>query len=177
MHETMGNQQEVSNKELGWLSGIINCKGRYSIAFNKQDKKVRCDLSLSLNQCSPSMVERFVTITNKLGVNPKLASKPLQGNQNYTEYKITIVRMKHLRILNEKIIPHMVGDNLAQAVLMNQFIERRERYSSQEKRINTNIADDPESVELAISLSKETESLIPKDVAHVLRDYPLRSTR
>lgn len=179
----MGNQQELSNvckTDLAWLAGMFNGDGCFSLTFAiRANNNVKCDLSLTLTQCDPSIIEEATRIMNMLEVNPGISQYQPGKEGNRIKYNLRITKMAHIAKVIDAICCYMIGDKLAQAKLMRRYIERRIKYADSTKRQNgASIIHDNESVNIAKQFYALRESIghsgIPKHVADVLNDYPAR---
>ena len=183
MDETMGNQQEVgviAEADVAWLAGMLNGDGCYSLTFVKRkNQNLKCEISLTLTQCDPSVIERATCIVGMMGINPSIVEYPPSGAGIRMKYNFRINKMAHIAIIIDAISPFMVGDKLAQAKLMRRYISRRVFYSDHSKRQSgASILDDKEAIEIATQFHALRKSSgykgLPKHITDVLNDYPAR---
>lgn len=179
MNETMGNQQEGSKPsdiELAWLAGLLNGDGCFSLTFRVRKETLKCDLSLTLTQCDPSLIEKSTDILNRLGVNPGITEYPPSGAGVRTKWNLRLSKMAYIGTVIDAIVPFMAGEKLAQAKLMKRYIDRRTEYVNPGNRRwkGGEIANDQESIAIAREFYKARRLEVPKEIATVLNDYPAR---
>lgn len=169
----MGNQQEVSEVQLAWLAGLLNGDGCFSLTFRRRDGRLKCDLSLTLTQCDPAIVERADDLINKLGVTPGISEYEPSGAGIRTKWNMRISKMAHILAVIDAVLPYMVGEKSAQAKLMKRYIERRLPFTDHSMRVSAGkLEDDRESIEIASDFYKARRLDVPQELAQVLRDYP-----
>lgn len=179
MNETMGDQQEgnqLKETDLAWLAGMFNGDGCFSLKFRVRSGTIKCDLSLTLTQCDPSVIERAVNILDDLGINPGISEYEPSGAGIHTKYNVRISRMAHISRVIDAILPFMVGNKSAQAGLMKRYIDRRIEYSDPAKRKANAVQDDKEALRIAKQFYHVKRQELPAEVDAVLNDYPTRST-
>ena len=181
MDQAMGNQQEVgvvAEADAAWLAGMLNGDGCFSLTFaTRKSGNIKCDISLTLTQCDPSLIEKTTCILGTLGINPSISEYPPSGAGIRTKYNLRINRMSHIAVVIDAISAFMVGEKLAQAKLMRRYIARRAIYSDPTKRQSgASILDDKEAIEIATqfnALRKPADYKgLPKHITDVLNDYP-----
>lgn len=177
MDNTMGNQQEGSKPndvELAWFAGLLNGDGCFSLKFRMRGETLKCDISLTLTQCDPVLVEKATDLLNRLGVNPHLSEYEPSGAGVRTKWHVRLTKMSHIGIVIDAIVPFMIGEKEAQAKLMKRYIDRRMEYVNPGNRRweGGEIANDRPSLQIAREFYKVRRLEVPKEIATVLNDYP-----
>jgi len=172
--ETMGNQQEVSEIELAWLAGMLNGDGCFSLTFRSRNGKLKCDMSLTITQCDPGVIDKADELFNKIGITPGISEYAASGAGVRTKWNLRISKMAHIHRVIEAIIPYMIGEKAAQANLMKRYLDRRLPYADPALRRwkGGEIENDIESLKIAADFYKVRRLGMPKELAQVLRDYP-----
>lgn len=117
----MGNQQ-ATQTELAWLSGIIDGEGSLTMSYTKEKKAYTP--SLTIANTNELMISVIVDILNKLGCSFYI-NKKTQGHLGSKDvWYIQIRRFETLKVLLEKVIPYMVSKQ-AQAKLILRFVNLR----------------------------------------------------
>jgi hypothetical protein len=146
----MGNQQEVGrNLELAWLAGMLNGDGCFSLTIVTRKEHIKCELSLTLTQCDPCLIEKTTSILEWLGVNPAIAEYPPTGAGRSTKYNLRINRMAGIAKVIDAILPYMAGAKAAQAKLMRRYISHRIEYSDHSKRRDAHFLNDTVAIGIA----------------------------
>jgi hypothetical protein len=175
MDEPIGNQQEVCEvTELAWLAGMLNGDGCFSITFRLRKETLKCDLSLTLTQCDPCLIERASALLLKMGINPGIAEYAPSGAGMRTKYNLRVTRMAHIHQVLDAIIPYLIGEKRAQAVLMQRYVKRRLPFATATLRNGNRVEDDHEAIAIAREFYAVRRQALPSDVAKVLNDYPAR---
>lgn len=177
MDNAMGNQQEVNKPdaiELAWLGGLLNGDGCFSLTFRTRNKILKCDMSLTLTQCDPCVIERATDILNRLDTNPSISEYASSGAGMRTKWNLRLSKMATIHRVIEAVLPFMVGEKQAQAKLMNRYLERRLFCVDQSVRRHNEIASDIESLKIAKEFYEVRRLVVPKEIVQVLNDYPAR---
>lgn len=168
----MGNQQEVSENELVWLAGLLNGDGCFSLTFRSRNDKLKCDMSLTLTQCDPAVIDRADATFTKLGIVSGIAEYAASGAGIRTKWNLRISKMAHIAKAIEHVQPYMVGEKAAQARLMKRYLDRRLPYADPALRKSARIEEDIDSLRIAADFYTARRLDVPREIAHVLRDYP-----
>lgn len=181
MDETMGNQQERNDAtalDLSWLAGMMNGDGCFSLTFAiRKNENVKCDLSLTLTQCDPALIERATSIMNAIGVNPAIQEYGPQADGRRVKYNLRVNKMAHIARVIDAIVPFMAGEKLAQARLMRRYIARRVAFTDPKNRQNgASVLQDREALAIArdFYVARNSQATFPKQIVKVLNDYPVR---
>lgn len=168
----MDNQQELkSNYKEAWLAGMFNGDGCFSLTFRQRKGILKCDLSLTITQTDPSIIEEVSNILNKqLNINPSIQTYVPTGAGKKEKYNLRINKMSQILSVIDLILPHMIGNKRAQASLMKRYIERRIIYADPSLRRQNKIIDDPVSIQVGLDFYKQRGSDLPKDLKF-LNDY------
>lgn len=175
----MDNQQELSGPspiELAWLSGLLNADGCFSLTIRKREARLKCDMSITLTQCDPCVIEKAQSILGKMAINPGISEyEPAAGGRR-TKWNARISKMSQMTQLIAAIEPFMVGEKQAQARLMKAYMDRRIKYAdpSMRKWSGGEIEKDLQSLAIAAEFHAVRRLDIPKELAQVLNDYPAR---
>jgi hypothetical protein len=151
----MGNQQEVGNVELAWLAGMLNGDGCFSLTIVNRKEHIKCELSLTLTQCDPCLIEKTTSILERLGVNPAIAEYPPSGPGKHTKYNLRINRMAAIAKVIDAISPYIAGAKKAQSQLLRRYISHRIGYADHSKRRGAHFLNDV----VAVGLAQEFYSL------------------
>lgn len=125
--ETIGNQQ-VTQKEIGWLAGIIDGEGYLGLRWQKDKRKWHQNPfarpEMSITNTDMEIIEKAVMIIRKLGVNMFRRDIKWKGNNKI----IHICQTKHLtnmlKIL-KPIINELTGNKRKRAEYIIEFCESR----------------------------------------------------
>lgn len=128
----MDNQQ-VTQYEIGWMAGFIDGEGYIGISMNGNHKTNSTKtVKVELNVCNTdeSMIQKYVEIANRLGVNPYVSEKNYRGCKKNV-FRATVHRMAPLKRMLDVIMPHLTGQKRIRAELINRFLDLRMRKSAQ----------------------------------------------
>jgi hypothetical protein len=171
----MGNQQEkeeVHDIEWAWLAGMMNGDGCFSLQLRKRENRWKCDVSITLTQTDPSIIERTISILNRgIGCNPSIQEYEPCGAGINNKFNLRVTKMSGIAAWIEKIEPYMCGNKLARARLMLRYVRNRMKYEGTSRKRNT-IEKDPEALSLAAEYYRLTGVEVPGEISQNLRDYP-----
>ena len=137
----MGNQQgtlNVSEKELGWLAGIIDGEGSVILflGVRKGGKINNVSPQVIVGNTDFALMEKYVDILTRLNVGVHVStrlpryqtgvegSKP--SNKAYKTLKVaSTAGFKRVKALLDVITPYLVTDKRRKAELLLQLIDRR----------------------------------------------------
>lgn len=168
----MDDQQErKSILRLAWLAGMFNGDGCFSLTFRKRKDTLKCDLSLTITQCDPSIIEEVTSILNDyLDINPGLSTYNPSGAGTNIKYNLRISKMSEMLKIINSILPNLVGNKKAQAALMKRYIDRRNKFSDPSLRKSNKISDDKQSLQLGFDFYTLRNKKIPKEIKTFLND-------
>ena len=90
----MGNQQEL---DWAWLAGMFNGDGCFSLTLRKRESRWKCDVSLSVTQTDPCIIERVVKILEEgLGINPHIHQYKPSGTGVNVKYNVCLNKMSQI---------------------------------------------------------------------------------
>lgn len=120
----MDNQQ-ASSYEIGWLAGIIDGEGHIGLSRQntKKCRSVRPDVQIV--NCDYELIERVVSILNKMGINPYIRERYHNKKEWRVNYIVTIGRFAHIKKLMDNIMECLVGEKRYRAELMMRLINKR----------------------------------------------------
>lgn len=171
----MGNQQEkeeVHDIEWSWLAGMMNGDGCFSLKLRKRENRWKCDVSITLTQTDPAIIERASSILIRgIGCNASIQEYEPCGAGINNKFNMRVTKMSQIAQWIEKIEPFMCGNKLARARLMLRYVQNRMRYDGMSRRKNT-IEHDPSSLSLAAEYYRLTGSQVPGEISQTLRDHP-----
>jgi len=172
----MGNQQGDSNMvtelDWAWLAGMMNGDGCFSLTLRKIEKRWKCDMTITLTQTDPCLIERASDILIRgIGCNPAIQEYAPAGNSVNPKFNMRVGKMEHMAKMMNHLTPYLCGAKLAKVKLMLRYIENRIQYDGHSRRINT-IENDPISLEIASEFYSLSGKTVPKEVVKALRDYP-----
>jgi hypothetical protein len=171
----MGNQQEneeVHDIDWAWLAGMMNGDGCFSLQLRKRENRWKCDVSITLTQTDPAIIERATEILNiGIGVNPSIQEYEACGAGINNKFNLRVTKMAHIERWIDKITPFMCGNKLARAKLMRRYVMNRMQYEGTSRKRNT-IEKDPEALSIASEYYRLTGNDVPGEISLTLRDYP-----
>jgi hypothetical protein len=171
----MDNQQEkdkVHDNEWAWLAGMMNGDGCFSLQLRKRSNRWKCDLSITLTQTDPGIIEKASDILIRgIGCNPSIQEYPPCGAGISMKMNMRVTKMSQIAEWIEKILPFMCGNKWARAKLMLRYVKNRMRYEGTSRKRNT-IENDPIALTLASEYYRLTGSKVPEEISQTLRDYP-----
>lgn len=171
----MGDQQQkekVHDIEWAWLAGMMNGDGCFSLKVRKRENRWKCDVSVTLTQTDPSIIERASDILIRgIGVNPSIQEYEATGAGKNDKMNMRTTKMSSIAAWIEKIEPYMCGNKLARARLMLRYIRNRMKYEGTSRKRNT-IEKDPEALSMAAEYYRLTGNEVPGEISQMLRDYP-----
>jgi hypothetical protein len=168
----MGNQQEVGETEWAWLAGMMNGDGCFSLTLRKRDKRWKCDMSITLTQSDPCIIERASQILiDSIGCNPPIVEYPPTGAGTSPKFNMRISKMSFMVLFIERLLPYMCGVKKAKAKLMKRYLDNRMTYEGKSRKKNL-ITDDIKSIKIVTDFYELNNKPIPKEFAKVLRDHP-----
>lgn len=175
----MGNQQEVSkvsDTDAAWLAGMLNGDGCFSLKLRVRGETLKCDISVTLTQTDPCLIEKASDILTRIGVNPCIVEYPLNAGSTRIKWNLRLNKMSGISKVIDVIVPFMAGEKQAQAKLMKRYIDRRLFYVNPGNRRwkGGEIANDTESLKIAAQFYEVRRLPVPDEIAHVLNDYPAR---
>jgi hypothetical protein len=163
-----------SDIEIAWLAGMMNGDGCFSLNLRKREKRWKCDISVTLTQTDPSIIERASAILiRKFRCNPSIMEYPPSGAGIRTKYNMRITKMSHIVRILDGIVPYMCGSKLAKAKLMLRYCRNRVLYDGKSRKKNT-IENDSRALDLASQFYKLNEREVPKEISTILRGHPER---
>lgn len=174
----MGNQQGVNDMESvtttdwAWLAGMLNGDGCFSMKVRKRDNRWKCDLSITLTQTDPCLIEKAVAIlTLGIQVNPSIQEYPPSGAGTNAKFNLRITKMDSMKRIIEQIDPYMAGVKQAKCRLILRYINNRIQYEGMSKRKHT-IESDPIALRTVVDFCHLSNTDVPNEIVHALRDYP-----
>ncbi len=109
----------ISDFDLGWLIGILDGEGSFSILKNKQYLKP----TIQLSNTNFSIISKFTNILNQLGAKWAMSFRP-ETTKNNASKNITVAALESLRTVLETIIPYMEC-RFTQANYLFEFVNLR----------------------------------------------------
>ena len=171
----MGNQQEkVESHDLdfAWLAGMMNGDGCFSLQLRKREKRWKCDVSITLTQTDPAIVERATDILNRcLGINPSIQEYEPCGAGINTKMNMRVTKMSQILDICNHLVPFMCGAKKAKAQLMARYVANR-LVNENKSRKKNKIIDDIEALKIASEYYRLTGAKVPEEISQTLRDYP-----
>lgn len=164
----------VTETDWAWLAGMMNGDGCFSLKLRKREERWKCDVSITLTQCDPAIIERASEIMIQgMDCNPSISEYEPSGAGVNTKFNLRITKMSQIARFIENIIKYMCGVKLAKAKLMLRYVNNRIKYEGQSRRVNM-LEKDPEAIQMASEFYQLCGSVIPKELTQTLRDYPAR---
>lgn len=171
----MGNQQGVATEvELAWLAGMLNGDGCFSLTFRNRGGAVKCDVSVTLTQCDPCLIEKTSSILAKYGINPSIVEYAPSGAGINVKYNLRLTRMAHIRTVLGAVVGYMAGTKAALAALMLRYIDHRIVFADKSMRGELPIAEDAFAIGIGKEFYAARKTPFPADVVKALNDYPAR---
>lgn len=171
----MDNQQGIDNVtgiEWSWLAGMMNGDGCFSLKLRKRDKRWKCDVSITLTQCDPCIIERASDILIRgIGCNPPIQEYAPTGTGVNTKYNLRITKMSLIAAFIEKVHPFMCGVKQAKAKLLLRYVQNRIEHNGEYRKIHK-LTDDHVALKTAEEFYVLSGSKVPKEIVKTLRDYP-----
>lgn len=174
----MDNQQaigKVLDTELAWLAGMLNGDGCLSLQVRKREGRWKADISVTLTQTDPSIIEQATDIiVRAVDATPGLTEYEPSGAGLNTKYNLRFTRMAVILRLLEAVMPYMVGIKLAKAKLMCRYILGRQKHAGEWRRDAT-IATDLEALQTVKEFYHLCDRPVPKEISASLRGQTQRA--
>lgn len=171
----MGDQQEkkkVHEVDWAWLAGMMNGDGCFSLKLRKRDNRWKCDVSVTLTQTDPAIIERASRILiDGIGCNPPIQEYEPSGAGINTKFNMRVTKMSSIASWIEQIEPYLCGNKLARAKLMLRYVRNRMKYEGLSRKKNW-IVNDPEALSIASDYYRLTGAEVPGEISSTLRDHP-----
>ena len=130
--ETEMDNQQVTREEIGWIAGFIDGEGYIGITMYKNhSNSATKTVKVELNVCNTDicMVEKYISIMNKMGVNPYVKKskkyKKYNGCNKKDVHEVKLHRMAPIQKILKVILPHLTGMKKTRALLIYEFLESR----------------------------------------------------
>lgn len=122
------NQQAISEREMGWLGGIIDGEGSIGAQrrFINSDKPKSLLMIMQLTNTSEVMIEKVVNLLDRMGIKHYINSSHLSYvNPNHKDvYHVRIHRVLDMEKFLRLIMPYLVVKR-PQAALATRFVKSR----------------------------------------------------
>lgn len=182
MDETMGNPQETqkpTEAEIGWLAGIIDGEGSIAMAIADNGKKLNLAPRIEVANTDKEIIEKVVRIVKSLGCGIYVWQKS-EGNASKLVKERTGFGFKTIHIakvcgfngtdrLLPHIIPHLTGEKLHRAKLLQRFVDSRIRRTNG-LNVGRRYLYDAEDYRVAIEFAKTMRTRFLPTLEGLLRD-------
>jgi intein/homing endonuclease len=126
----MDNQQ-VTEFELGWLIGIIDGEGCYTLVRTTPNGNMKLTPAIKIVNTNDEIIEEICMILRKLGVAYYIYAAWRTGNRKPAK-RIEILGFQRIKRFFDILYPRMICRAI-QAGLLKEFVERRILKSSKEQ--------------------------------------------
>lgn len=114
-----------SEKELGWLVGIIEGEGCFSMT-RKKSRKNRFAISFNISNSDIILIQKCKIIIDQIiGRDCSIVRHSVAKVYYKPVYRVWLYTFEDMKKLLEAIIPIMVSDKRLQAEIMFSFVSRR----------------------------------------------------
>lgn len=124
MDVTIGNPQ-VTEADIGWLAGIIDGEGHIGISTQNQKRGDTVKFDLQIVNTDNALIDKVIRIFKALGVNPYVRERTHNKSTWATNCIVTVGKMAHIRVVLDRVMPHLTGWKYRRAAIMLALIESR----------------------------------------------------
>ncbi len=125
--------QQVTDKELGYLAAMIEGEG--TIALNLRKKTWNgwngwgADVRVVIANTDSGIIQKCAHILEKMGITANIRTYDRKGMGKHGQWKdcvqVVVAKISHAYKLLKAVIPELAGDKKHKAELIVEFLERR----------------------------------------------------